>query len=247
MPSSYDSWPHASGPSDRSTDRIDVVLVDDHPPIRGAIRQAVDDTMDMQVVAETGSTGEAFDLVGEARPDVAVIDLSLRDGHGFDLLKNLQGHHPDTELLVFSMHDERVYAERALRAGASGYLMKEGSSQQVLAAIRCVSEGGVYLSPDMTSRVLQEMVDDREEAAHFPIDDLTDRELQVFQLLGQGRTVSAIADQLNLARKTVETYRRRVKEKLGYDTSAEVVSHAARWVLGAPEGEESSSASSASE
>ena len=224
--------------SDRPEGHLGVAVVDDHPAIRKALRQAVNDTMDMQVVAESGSREEALSVINEASPDVVIVDLSLQDGHGFDLLAQLKTHAPDTKLLVFSMYDEKVYAERALKAGASGYLMKAVPITKVLTAIRCVAEGSIYLSSEMTSRVLQKMVSDREAEARFPIHELTDRELQVFQMLGQGKTVEEIADGLDLARKTVETYRRRAKEKLGYETAAEVVSHAARWVLGQPGGSE---------
>lgn len=194
--------------------------------------------MNVEIVAEAGAAEEAFHWLEEKNPDVAVVDLSLSDGHGFDLLKNIRTHCPETRALVFSMYDEEVYAERALRAGASGYLMKVATAEEVLRAVQHVHEGGIYLSRKMTDRVLKKMAQDGADEARFPIDELTDRELQVFQMLGQGLTVAEIADRINLARKTVETYRRRAKEKLGHETAAEVVSHAARWVLGQPESDE---------
>lgn len=232
--------PEPNGPAETtdSAGHIALVLIDDHPTVRSAIRSAAEDTIDIEVVAETGSAEEAFQLIEGQEPDVAVVDLSLSDSHGFDLLNNLQAHSPETSALVFSMYDETVYAERALRGGASGYLMKVASAREVLRAVRRVDESGVYLSQQMTERVLKKMVEDEAEEAHFPIDDLTDRELQVFQMLGQGLTLSEIADRLNLARKTVETYRRRAKEKLGVESAGKLVAHAVQWTLAQPEADE---------
>lgn len=232
--------PEPSDPAETPdpADHINLALIDDHPTVRSAIRSAAEDTMDIEVVAESSSAEEAFQWIEEQEPDVAVVDLSLSDGHGFDLLGNLQAHCPETSILVFSMYDETVYAERVLRAGASGYLMKAASAAEVLRAVRRVHEGGVYLSGKMTERVLKKMVEGQAEEARFPIDELTDRELQVFQMLGQGLTLSEIADRLSLARKTVETYRRRAKEKLGVDSAEKVVAHAARWTLAQPQTDE---------
>ncbi len=232
--------PSASTSSDRSTDVIRIAVVDDHPPIREAIRRATEESMDTKLVAETGSAGEASRLIEEHEPDVAVVDLSLRDSHGLELVESVRAQHPNTRLVVYSLHDETVYAERALRAGASGYLMKGGSTADVLTAVRRVAAGEVYLSPEMKRRVLPTTRSDGEEEVHFPIDELTERELHVFRTMGQGLTANAIADRLGIARKTVDTHRRRIKEKLGYQTTDEVVAHAARWVLGSEdEGDQS--------
>ena len=230
----------SSASHDRPADTVSVAIVDDHPAIREAVRHEVEQAMDMVVVAETDSAEEAFRLVREHDPDVAIVDLSLGNEHSFELIEAVQSQHPDTNLLVFSVHDETVYAERTLRAGASGYLMKGGSMAELLTAVRQVAEGRVYLSPQMTARVLRQMQEGETEAVHFPVDELTDRERQVFQMLGQGLSIEAIADRLDLTRKTVETHRRRTKEKLGYETIDEVVSHAARWVLGAKSGDKQS-------
>lgn len=215
-------------------DRIDLIIVDDHPTTRDAIRSAAEDTMDVQVIGETGSAEEAFGLIEELAPDVATVDLSLREGHGFDLIDKVRSHCPETQMVVFSMHEEKVYAERALRAGASGYLMKASTASTLLKAIRQVHQGEIYLSPDMVSRVLKGVVEGESEEARFPIDELTDRELQVFQMMGQGLSVEEITEQLNIARKTVETHRRRAKQKLGVDSVSELMSHAARWIVGQP-------------
>lgn len=224
---------------DRSASRasanetLSVVIVDDHPAIREAVRHSADQAMDMAVAAETGDVREGLRLIEKNAPDVAIVDLSLNDGPSFELLRTVQAQHPSTKLLVFSVHDETVYAERALRAGASGYLMKQESMAELLRAVRSIAEGRTYLSPTMTARVLRQMQESGAEEVHFPVDELSDRELEVFRMLGQGLNMETIADRLGLTRKTIETHRRRAKEKLGYDTIDEVVAHAARWVLGA--------------
>jgi len=186
--------------------------------------------MGIEVVAETGSNEEAFRLITEHAPDVAVLDLSLSDGQSFGLMSRLQAEGPDTALLVFSMYEERVYAERALRMGARGYLMKPASTTEVLKAVEMVGRGKVYLSRDMTSRVLRGTQSDAARQIRFPIDELTDRQLEIFRLIGQGLTPKMISDRLGLTQKTVEAHRREAKDKLGYETVDQVTSHAARWV-----------------
>ncbi len=206
------------------TGHIDVYLVDDHPPIRDAIRSRIDEVIDMEVCGETGSSEEALHQIQELGPEVAVVDLSLEDGHGLDLIEALQVQCPSVQTVVFSMYDEKTYAERALRAGASGYIMKKRSTDALVEAIRTASEGGVYMSERMTSRILDNVADGG--GTNFPIDELTDRELSVVQMLGEGYSVEDITDRLNLARKTVETYRRRAKEKLGFDKVSELLQFA---------------------
>ena len=234
MPSLRSSSVNPSTSSSSSSgNALEIAIIDDHPPIREAIRLEAESTMDMVVTGETGSLVEASQLIEEQEPDVAVVDLSLNDGHSFELLERVQANHPNTRLVVFSLYDEEVYAERALRAGASGYLMKGSSTSEVLTAVRRVAEGDVYLSTEMRARVLPEMGNSQNQEVHFPIDELTDREQQIFQMLGQGSTVEAISDRLGITQKTVHTHRRRAKEKLGYETTDEVITHAAQWILGA--------------
>jgi len=213
---------------DRSANHIGVYLVDDHPPIRDAIRTRIDEVIDMEVCGEAGSSKEALPQIEEVDPEVAVVDLSLKDDHGLNLIKNLQVQCPDVRPVVFSMYNEKTYAERALRAGGSGYLMKIESTSALVEAIRTASEGGIYLSKKMTSRILDNVAG----GPNFPIDELTDRELSVLQMLGQGYSVDEIKDRLNLARKTIETYRRHAKEKLGFDKVSELLQFAILWTYG---------------
>jgi DNA-binding NarL/FixJ family response regulator len=218
--------------NERSAGHIGVYLIDDHPAIRDAIRDRIEGLMDMEVCGETGSSEEAVQEIEEIRPEVIVVDISLEDGHGLELIKDLGTRYPDVQSVVFSMYDEKIYAERALRAGASGYLMKSDATDALVEAIRSANEGNVYLSKKMTSRILGKVGRQTGEGPSFPIDELTDREMSVFQMLGQGYSIEEIQDRLSLARKTVETYRRRAKDKLGFDTVSELLRYAVQWTYG---------------
>ncbi|NBC86179.1 MAG: response regulator [Bacteroidetes bacterium] len=211
------------------TDRTRIFLVDDHPAILEAIRDHVDDTLDLTICGTAPSATEAFREIERTEPDVVVIDISLDDSHGLDLVQNLDSQLPDVEMIVFSMYDEMVYAERAIRMGASGYLMKDQALSELAKGIRVVSNGEVYLSEEMASQILNKVARGQSTEPGFPIDELTDRELAVFQMLGEGYSISDIEDRLNIARKTVEAYRRRAKEKLGFDSVSELLQYAVQW------------------
>lgn len=218
-------------PSTDSDGHIGVYLVDDHPAIRDAIRTRIDGVIDMEVCGGTSSQDEAAHQIKELAPKVAVIDISLGDGDGLHLIEGLP-EDLDVQSVVYSMCDEEIYAERALRAGAAGYLMKEDSTSDLKTAIRTVSEGNTYLSKEMTSQVLWRAAEDGDAGPGFPIDELTDREMSVFRMLGDGYSIEEIKDQLGLAKKTIETYRRRAKEKLGLDTISELLQFAVKWNYG---------------
>lgn len=212
-----------------STGHISVYMVDDHPPIREALRERIESTMDLEVCGECGSSEEAFRGIETLRPDVAVVDLSLSDAHGLDLIQNINAQFPEVQVVVYSMYDEFVYAERAIRAGASGYVTKARTTADLIDAIRTAHEGEVYLSRKMSSRILNRVARGKTDDASFPIDELTDRELAVFQMLGEGYGVGEIQERLSLARKTVETYRRRAKEKLGVESVSKLLQYALQW------------------
>lgn len=233
------STPSMASATRKNATRVRVVVVDDHPAIRDAIADTVTDQADLELCGAVGSAQEAFELVRRTRPDVAVIDISLGDAHGLDLVQNLRAQHPALEVIVFSMYDEAVYAERAIRAGARGYVMKSEPTQSVAEAIRAAASGEIYLSRRTASRILSRGAAARQPgqprpaaAASTGLEELTDREMAVFQMLGQGQATDEIAERLNLSRKTVETYRRRAKEKLGFATVAELLQFAIRWVQG---------------
>jgi DNA-binding NarL/FixJ family response regulator len=211
--------------------RVRVIVVDDHPAIQVALSDTFDAEMDLQLCGCASNATDAFALVEREEPDVAVIDVALQDAHGLDLMQNLRAQHPELQVVIFSMYDEAVYAERALRAGALGYVMKQEPTQRVVEAIRSVARGEVYLSRRMASRMLSKLALGSTSGPGFAVDELTDREMAVFQMLGQGQSVQEITDRLSLSRKTVETYRRRAKEKLGFDTVSELQQYAIRWRL----------------
>ena len=214
------------------------MVVDDHPAIRDAVAYAVRGREGMTVVGTVGSASEAFELARRTVPDVAVIDVSLGDAHGLDVVQTLLVEHPALAVVVFSMYDEAVYAERALRAGARAYVRKTEPTSTVIDAIRSAAAGDVYLAQHAASRLLARMATGNAmatggdgAASSVGLDALTDREMAVFQLLGQGRAPDDIADHLNLSRKTVETYRRRAKEKLGLGSVTELLQFSIRWTF----------------
>lgn len=220
-------------PAQASSGRIRVLVVDDHPAVRDALSEAIRSKLDLQLVGEVDSANAAFEALARERPDVAVVDVVLGDADGLDLVQNLRAQYPDLAVVIFSMYDETIYAERALRAGASGYLMKSAPTQEVIEGIRSVARGDIYLSRSMSSRMLSKLAGGAKPAGPgVSLDDLTDRELSVFQMMGQGYSVEKIAQRLNLSRKTVETYRRRAKEKMGFDTVTELLQFAIRWTYG---------------
>ena len=216
--------------TDTATDHIRVIVVDDHPAIREALSGVINAKMDMVLCGEATSADGAFQLVESIKPDVAVIDISLEDVHGLDLVQNLRAQYPELRVVIFSMYDESVYAERAIRAGASGYVMKSEPTQNVVDAIRCVAQGEIHLSRRMATRFLSKILQGSKKRSRSAIDELTDREMAVFQMLGEGHSVPEIAQRLNLGRKTVETYRRRAKEKLGFASVSELLQYAVQWM-----------------
>ena len=219
-----------SGPN--GTDRAwRVLIVDDHPVIREALAEALSAQTDLVVCGEASTADDALRLMRTEKPHVAIVDVSLQDSHGLDLVQNVRVQYPDVKVIMFSMYDESVYAERALRAGASAYLMKSEPTSQVVEAVYCVLRGEVYLSRQQASRLLSRMA--RPGAARqsnaIALEELTDREMAVLQMLGEGHSVNEIADRLSLGRKTVETYRRRAKEKLGFSSLSELLQYSAHW------------------
>ena len=208
-----------------------VLLVDDHPILRKGLAQMINMEQDLTVCGEAEEAGKAFELVGTLTPDVAVVDISLKTGNGIELVKNIKARYPELPILVLSMHDESLYAERALRAGSLGYIMKEEATEQVLVAIRRVLKGEIFLSEKMKSRMLQQLTTGgRNKVVVSPIENLTDRELEVFRLIGEGRSTRQIAGELHISVRTVEAYREYIKSKLNLRNATELVQHAFHWV-----------------
>jgi DNA-binding NarL/FixJ family response regulator len=207
-----------------------VLLVDDHPILRAGLSKLINQESDMAVCGEAEDGPTAFEMVGRVQPDIAVIDISLKGGNGIELIKNLKARHPDLPMLVLSMHDESLYAERAIRAGSRGYIMKEEAIEQVLIAIRKVMAGEIFLSERMKNRMLQQMAGSKGKVVSSPIELLTDRELEVFRLIGEGHSTRQIAGELHLSVRTVEAYREYIKEKLNLKNATELAQHAFHWV-----------------
>jgi DNA-binding NarL/FixJ family response regulator len=207
-----------------------VVIVDDHPLLRKGVGQLINNEKDLVVVGEAEDAAKALTTIEVARPDVVLIDISLRGASGIELLKNIKARFPKLLVLVLSMHDESVYAHRALRAGASGYIMKQEATENVLTALRKVLRGEVYLSERLGTRMLNTLVGGRSTGAASPIEGLSDRELEVFSLIGQGHGTRPIAEKLHLSVKTIESHRAHIKEKLNLQAATELVHHAIQWV-----------------
>lgn len=205
-----------------------VFLVDDHPLVREGLANLINHQEDLTICGEAEDSAEAMAGIGKTEPDVALIDISLKNESGLELVKNLETECPNVALIVLSMHDEALYAERALRAGARGYVMKRETSKSVLTAIRRVLDGDVYVSERVVSAMARRM-GSRKTAASEPVDRLSDRELEIFRLLGQGRTTSQIAEDLRLSLKTVQAYCARAKEKFGVNSLTELLRAAIRW------------------
>ena len=213
--------------------RARVLIVDDHPAVREALAFRIGRQSDLQVCGEAADVAEALRLLAKTQPDVAVVDISLKTGNGLDLIQRIKDRNDRVRVLVWSMHSEALYAERALRAGALGYVNKDQATDRIVAAIRRVREGKVYLSDAMAERLLQRAVGGaRDEATRSPLDVLADRELEVFRLIGEGVKTAAIAERLHLSVKTVETYRDRIRQKLELDDGTKLAHYATQWVLG---------------
>jgi len=206
-----------------------ILIVDDHPLVRAGFAQLIGDCPDLEVCGEAADMADALKQVDATAPDLAIIDLSLSGGSGLGLIEHIKARNKNILMLVASMHDETLYAERVLAAGARGYINKQEAQESIIQAIRQVLSGKVYLSQHMTDRLLSGMVDaNREKRA---LDRLSNRELQVFELIGQGVATSQMAEQLNRSVKTIETHQAHIKKKLGLGSAHELTQRAIRWVM----------------
>ena len=213
----------------RSSKQIKVLIVDDHPVVREGLSARLETQPDLEVCGQTGDVTEALEMVAALDPDIAIIDLSLKTGHGLDLIKRIKSHKPSVRMLVWSMYPDSLYAERALHAGAMGYVNKENATDQIIEAIRRLQEGKVFLSEPMSQRLLSQAA--HSSAQTSPLDGLSDRELETFELLGQGLDTVQIAAKMCVSPKTIETYRARIKEKLQLRKSTELLQRAVQWVM----------------
>ncbi|MES2737473.1 MAG: response regulator transcription factor [Verrucomicrobiota bacterium] len=207
-----------------------LLLIDDHPIMRHGLAQLIRAEDGLDVCGEAGNARDGLAAVEKLKPDLVVIDLTLPDKNGLELLKDIQALHPGTLCLVLSMHDEAMYGERALRAGARGYIMKEAAADHLITAARKVLSGGIYVSDSMTSRMMEQVVGHRAKAAS--LESLTDRELEVLEMIGQGVATKHIAERLCISVRTVEAHRAHIKDKLAITEGAALVRYAVQWVEG---------------
>jgi DNA-binding NarL/FixJ family response regulator len=205
-----------------------IMLVDDHPVMREGLAQLINHESDLSICGQYEDAAQAFAAVATLCPDLAIIDLSLKGSSGLELVKNIRASHPKIRILVLSMYDESLYAERVLRAGAAGYIMKQEASEKVLDAVRQVLAGAVYVSEKMGSKLMHQLVGGKPSQGVSSIERLSDRELEVFGLIGQGKGTRQIAEILHLSVKTIESHRAHIKEKLSLKDSNELVHTAIR-------------------
>jgi DNA-binding NarL/FixJ family response regulator len=206
-----------------------ILLVEDHQIVRQGIAQIINTENDMEVCAEAANASEALKLIAKRQPDLVITDISLNGMNGIEFLKHLKVQYPDLPAMVLSMHDEALYAERALRAGALAFVMKRESSEEVMKAIRSVLRGKFYVSESVGGRIFQKFLNSK-RPTESPIAALSDRELEVFELLGHGRGSQEIARELHLSVKTVDTHRSHIKEKLNLHSVPEMIQRAVQWV-----------------
>ena len=207
-----------------------VLIVEDHPMMREGVIQLVTQEPGLEVVLATGDPVAALQSVSSLRPDLVILDMTLPGKNGLELLKDMRALSPDLHVLVLSMHDELLYAERVLKAGGRGYIMKSADTTELIHALHTVLSGGVYISPRISGRIIEAFSGSRGADTAAPVDRLSDREFQVFQLIGQGRSTKEIGSLLHISAKTVEVHRIAIKKKLQIGTASELAHHAALWL-----------------
>jgi DNA-binding NarL/FixJ family response regulator len=215
----------ASAPAKRR-----ILIVDDHPFMRAGLAQLINRQPELAVVGEAGEPSAAMRELARCDPDLVLTDITMPGRSGLEFIKDLRAERPELAILVISMHDEVIYAERVLRAGARGYIMKEAGGENLLAAIRQVLAGAIYVSPRISAGILEGISQGKPRGSRSPIEQLTDREFEIFQLVGQGKSTRDIAAQLHLSPKTVDVHRGHIKEKLELKDATALVRHAVRWV-----------------
>jgi DNA-binding NarL/FixJ family response regulator len=209
-----------------------VLIVDDHPIVRQGLRRVMENEEDLTACGEAETARDARALIKELSPDVVIADISLKQGDGIELVRDVRAHHPQLPILVLSMHDETIYAERMLSAGANGYIMKQAASEQFLVSLRRVLDGGIYVSEAVGNNMIQKFAAGGSYISANPIDRLSNRELQILHMIGKGMSTRETAHSLNLSIKTVESHRQRIKRKLNLTTGTQLVQYAVNWFTG---------------
>ena len=206
-----------------------ILLVEDHPVFIVGLKELINQEADLKVCGEASDVPSAWKQIKAFRPDMVIVDITLKEGNGIDLVRDINKYDPSLPVLVLSMHEESLYAERALAAGARGYVMKQETSTSIVQAVRCVLGGEIYAGKNLMRSILSRFAN-RPETPLSPIEKLTDREMEVLEAIGQGLTTKQIAGKLHLSIKTIGTYRERIKEKLGLQNAFELVHQAVRWI-----------------
>jgi len=212
-----------------SEKKTQVLIVDDHPVVRDGLTTIINHELDLNVCGEADDAHEALKAVTELKPNVVIVDISLKSSDGIELTKNIKAGNSKLPVIVLSVHDESVYAERALLAGAKAYLMKDAVSENIVKAIHTVLSNEIYVSNTISKKFLHKIAQDKKGTTKTPIENLSDREFEVFRLIGEGFKASQIAMQLHLSIKTIETYRSRIKEKLNLSNAAELLQYSIKW------------------
>ncbi|MGA2645776.1 MAG: response regulator transcription factor [Candidatus Sulfotelmatobacter sp.] len=219
----------AQNQQNQAVPRKRILVVDDHPIVRQGLALLINREPDLVVCGEAEEAMGAMHVLASARPDVLIVDISLNGPDGLDLLKTIRTTHPTLPVLILSMHDESIYAERALRAGANGYIMKQEATEKVLVAVRRILSREIYVSDRIANKMLKHYITGSGTLRNSSIADLSDRELEVFRLIGEGHGTRQIAEELHLSIKTVESYQAHIKEKLSLRSSRELMQHAIQW------------------
>jgi len=212
------------------SEKVNIILVEDHPIFRKGLLQLINNETNLQVCGEAEESLEALKIIKNLKPEMVIIDITLKDRNGIELIKDLKTQLPDLIILVLSMHDEKLYAERALRAGAKGYIMKQEAPETIIKAINHVLNNNIYVSDHIATRIFSKMLEGKSTIDSSPIDLLTDRELEVFQLIGEGFGTRQIANKLHISVKTIENHRAHIKDKLNLKSAIELVQQATLWV-----------------
>lgn len=213
-----------------SNNKHRIYIVDDHPLMRKGMAMTLDNELEIEVVGQSETAEEALQKIPELKPDLAVVDISLPGMNGIELIKHLLNHQPELKVLVISRHDEELYAERAIRAGARGYLMKLEAGDTLVTAVRRILSGNLYLSSEIGSNLIMKLATGKSGSGDDPLQLLSDRELEVFELTGLGKTTNEIAEKLHVSVKTVESYRARIKEKLDLKSANDLLRRAVQWI-----------------
>ena len=216
--------------SPESCKKAKVLIVDDHPVVREGLADLLNAQSDFTVCGEAGSSRKAMAAITETQPDLGVVDITLPGANGIELIKNIVAQWPNLPVLVLSSYDETLYAERALRAGAKGYVMKQEATETLTVALRRIRNGQIYVSPKLANKLMRKAINGNSPHENSPLDILTDRELETLELVGHGHSTRQIADDLGLSIKTIESHRAHLKEKLNLKTGAELVRFAVQWV-----------------